>query len=67
MALVDEQTVNTELLKVNDRILALGAVQLFELRLYCLAGFHKLLDRKLLPVGSLHLVYATLNIIELLL
>ena len=40
MALINEKPVNAELFKVDDRILTLGVVKLFELRLDCLSGFH---------------------------
>ena len=40
MALVNEQAVNAELFKVDNRILTLGVVEFFELRLDCLSGFH---------------------------
>ena len=40
MALINEKPVNAELFKVDNRILTLGVVKLFELRLDCLSGFH---------------------------
>ena len=39
MALINEKPVNAELFKADDRILTLGVVELFELRLDCLSGF----------------------------
>ena len=47
MALINEKPVNAELFKVDDRILTLGVVEFFELRLDCLSGFHQLFDREL--------------------
>ena len=40
MALINEKPVNAELFKVDNRILTLGVVEFFELRLDCLSGFH---------------------------
>ena len=40
MALINEKPVNAELFKVDNRILTLGVVKLFELRLDFLSGFH---------------------------
>ena len=65
MALVNEQTVNTELFKLNYRILALGIIELVELCLDTLAGFHKLLDRELFAFGSLHIFNTSFYIKEL--
>src|SRR5574344_2023840 len=67
MAFINKQAVNTQLFKVDNIILTLGIVELFELRLNSFSRFHKLLDCELLSVRSLHIVYATLNIIKLLL
>ena len=66
MALVNEQAVNSELLKVDYRILALGIIELVELCLNTLAGFHKLLDRELFAFGSLHIFDTSFYIKELL-
>ena len=65
MALVNEQAVYAELFKVNDRILTLGIIELVELRFNPFSGFHKLLDRELFALACLHIVNATLNIVEL--
>lgn len=65
MALVDKETVNAKLFKVDDRILALGVIKLFELCHNRLAGFHELFDGKLLPVGRLHLINTTLDVVKL--
>lgn len=40
MALINEKPVNAELFKVDDRILTLGVIEFFELRLDCFSGFH---------------------------
>ena len=66
MALINEQTVNAELFKVDYSILALGVIEFVELCLDTLAGFHKLLDRELFALACLHIVNATLNIVVLL-
>ena len=65
MALVNEQAVNAELFKVDYRILALGIIELVELCLNTLAGFHKLLDRELFAFGSLHIFDTSFYIKEL--
>ena len=67
MALVNEQTVNAELFKVDYRVLSLGIIEPVELCLDTLTGFHKLLDRELLSVRSLHIFDTSLNVKELLL
>ena len=65
MALVNENPVNTELFKINYRILALGIVELVELCFYSFSGFHKLLDRELFALACLYIVNPTLNVIKL--
>ena len=65
MALVNENPVNTELFKVDYRVLTLGIVELVELYFYSFSGFHKLLDRELFSFACLHIVNTTLNVIKL--
>ena len=65
MALVNENPVNTELFKVDYRVLTLGIVELVELCFYPFSGFHKLLDRELFALACFHIVNPTLNVIEL--
>ena len=65
MALINKQTVNAQFLKVNHIVFPLRIVQLVELCLDCLSGFHKLLDRELFAFVCLYVINATLNIVKL--
>ena len=65
MALINKQTVNAQFLKVDYIVFPLRIVQLVELRLDCLSGFHKLLDCKLFAFVRLYVINATLNIVKL--
>ena len=65
MALIYKEPVYAQFLEVYHAVFPFGVVEFIELRLDCFPRFHELLDRELLPVGCLHVVNATLNIVKL--
>ena len=65
MALVYKEPVYAQFLKVYHAVFPLGVIQFIKFCLNCFPCFHELLDRELLPVGCLHVVNATLNVVKL--
>ena len=66
MALVDEDAVNTQFLKGDHIVLAALVVQLVDLGLQALLGFHHLFDREILRFFSLGFGNAHHNFVDLL-